>query len=98
MANNLMISDEEYEEYKCRINTLGEYIEKRIAYLAEQILEVYANGITEGKVHENLGLFLDALIAMEGQLTFFTDEMGRDAIEFVHEVEERDCSIYEGGR
>lgn len=98
MANDLRISDEEFEAYKGQIDTLTEYIEGKLTYLKEQLREVCIHGIMEGSIHENLTMFVDSLEAMEGQLTFFSEEMGNDAVTFISKVEELDYSIYEGGR
>lgn len=98
MVNDLIIHDEEYDEYKEKLNSIAEDIEEKFVYLTEQLRMVCTYGIIEGNVHDNLSLFVGALDGMKGQLAFFTDQMGVDSMEYIAEVEKLDCAIYEGGR
>lgn len=93
IENELIISDEEFEAYKIKMKNLSELIENKLALLVKELRIVCYNGITEGNVHDNLRAFVSVLEEMEGQLTFFTEEMGSDAVKFDQQVEMLDCEF-----
>lgn len=98
MNENLIIFDEEFEEYSNIIKSVGKQAESKLNTLVEQLSIVAEEGIVEGNVHDNLVTFISALSKMQNQFSFYTETLGKDTIDYLDDVEMKDFSFYEGGR
>lgn len=96
--DNLKVCDGEYQSFIDNLSIQSLAAEEKLSYLIEQLQIACTDGIGEGAFHNNLQYFIDQLTKMSGQLNLVSEEMIKNATLFLHEIEEADDIVYEGGR
>lgn len=93
-SGDLIISDEEIETYKSRMDAIGAQVESEFAEFVAQLQRVCDYAITVGNVHDNLQAFVNSLEKMKGQLVLFTGTVSQCSSEFLSTIDELDANLY----
>lgn len=91
---DLIICDEEFENYSDAILNLNNALEGRYTSIINQLQIAHDDAYTYGAFHDNLQTFINALTGMQGQLYYVTNKLQTLIDEFIKEIDEIDGDIY----
>lgn len=92
--DDLIVSDEEYENCMQALDAFGEEIETQLSDYVSCLNEVHTHALTEGQASDNFKLFALSAEAMIGKTKEYTAAIKQEISSLLVSIDEADAYLY----